>query len=97
MAKLGPDQITAKLKSLSGWECSDNAISKLFRFKEFMQAIEFVDRVARIAEAADHHPDIAINYTRVRFTCSTHSEGGVTDKDFRLAEDIEKALNSGAG
>jgi 4a-hydroxytetrahydrobiopterin dehydratase len=95
MAKLSPDQIAARLESLSGWEYKDNAISKLFRFNEFMQGIEFVNRVARMAEAADHHPDIAINYTRVRFTCSTHSEGGVTDKDLRLAEDIEKASKAG--
>jgi 4a-hydroxytetrahydrobiopterin dehydratase len=94
MVKLSPD-LAARLKSLSGWEYKDNAISKLFRFNEFMQGIEFVNRVARMAEAADHHPEIAINYTRVRFTCSTHSEGGVTDKDLRLAEEIEKASKAG--
>jgi 4a-hydroxytetrahydrobiopterin dehydratase len=95
MPKLSSDQITVRLKSLPGWEYKDNALSKLFRFNEFMQGIEFVNRVARMAEAADHHPDIAINYTRVRFTCSTHSEGGVTDKDLRLAEEIEKASKAG--
>ena len=91
MAKLSPDIIAERLKALPGWEYKDNAIRKLLRFKEFMQGIEFVNRVAGIAEAADHHPDILINYTRVTFICSTHSDGGVTDKDFRLAESIEKA------
>ena len=92
MAKLNPDQITHKLNALPGWEYKSNAISKQFKFKEFMNGIEFVNKVAEIAEAGDHHPDIAINYTRVTFTCSTHSEGGVTDKDLKLAENIEIAF-----
>jgi len=89
MATLSSDQIANRLGSLAGWEFKDNAISKRFRFKDFMTGIAFVNRVAEIAEAADHHPDILINYTRITFSCSTHSEGGVTDKDFRLAESIE--------
>jgi len=89
MAMLSSDQIAVRLSSLAGWEFKDNAISKRFRFKDFMTGIAFVNRVAEIAEAADHHPDILINYTRITFSCSTHSEGGVTDKDFRLAESIE--------
>src|SRR5712692_3551724 len=92
MAKLSPEAIAEKLRALSGWEAKDNAISKLFRFKEFMDGIRFVNRVAEIAEAADHHPDILINYTRVTFTCSTHDAGGVTDKDFKLADNIEIAF-----
>ena len=94
MPSLSQDRIAEQLKSLPGWEYKDNAISKLFRFKEFMDGIEFVNRIAGVAEAADHHPDIAINYTRVRFSCSTHSEGGVTDKDFKLAAEIEKAFQN---
>jgi 4a-hydroxytetrahydrobiopterin dehydratase len=91
MPTLSADQITDKLKSLPGWEYKGNAIVKLLRFKEFMDGIEFVGRVAEIAEAADHHPDITINYTRVTFSCSTHSDGGVTEKDFKLAGNIEAA------
>jgi len=93
MAKLSAQQITEKLKALPGWEYKNNAISKTFKFKEFLHGIEFVQKVAEIAEAADHHPDIAINYTRVTFTCSTHSDGGVTEKDFKLAGNIEIAFN----
>jgi 4a-hydroxytetrahydrobiopterin dehydratase len=52
-----------------------------------------VQKVAEIAEGADHHPDITINYTRVTFSCSTHDAGGVTDKDFKLADNIEIAFN----
>jgi len=93
MAKLSAEQIAEKLKALPGWEYKGNAIGKTFRFKEFLHGIEFVQKIAEIAEAADHHPDITINYTRIAFSCSTHSEGGVTDKDFRLAENIEMAFN----
>ena len=93
MAKLSAEQIAEKLKALSGWEYKNNAISKTFKFKEFLHGIEFVQKIAEIAEAADHHPDITINYTRVTFSCSTHSEGGVSDKDFKLAQNIEIAFN----
>jgi 4a-hydroxytetrahydrobiopterin dehydratase len=92
MAKLSPVQIKQELQSLPGWELKDDAISKLFRFNEFLEGIEFVNRVARIAEAGDHHPDIHINYTRVTFVCSTHSDGGVTEKDIKLAREIEEAF-----
>ena len=94
MAKLSPEAIANGLKALSGWEYKDNAISKLFRFKEFMDGIRFINRVAELAEAADHHPDIGVNYTRVTFTCSTHSDGGVTAKDLSLAAEIERAFTA---
>ena len=93
MAKLSPEEIRTRLANLPGWEHKGNAIGKLFRFKEFMDGIRFVNKVAEIAESLDHHPVILINYTRVTFTCSTHSEGGVTEKDFELADRIEKAFS----
>ena len=92
MAKLSPEKIEQELKSLPGWEFKDNAISKLFRLKEFLEGIGFVNQVAQVAEADDHHPDIHINYTRVTFVCSTHTDGGVTEKDIKLAREIEKAF-----
>jgi len=92
MAKLAPEAIRHELQTLPGWELKDDAISKLFRFNEFLEGIDFINRVAPIAEAADHHPDIHVNYTRVTFVCSTHSEGGVTEKDIRLAREIEQAF-----
>ncbi len=93
MAKLDPEQIAERLKALPGWEYKNNAIGKMFRFKEYLHGIEFVQKVAEIAEAADHHPDITINYTRVAFLCTTHDASGVTDKDFKLADNIEIAFN----
>ena len=62
-----------------------------------MDGISFLDRVAEMAEAADHHPDVKINYIRVTFTCSTHDQGGVTEKDFKLAGEIEEAFKAYAG
>jgi 4a-hydroxytetrahydrobiopterin dehydratase len=96
MAKLSQDEINDRIKTLAGWQLKDNAISKLYRFKEFMDGIRFINRVAELAEAADHHPDISINYTRITFTCTTHSDGGVTAKDFALAQQIEQAFSSNA-
>jgi 4a-hydroxytetrahydrobiopterin dehydratase len=89
MAKLSDEQVSERLKGLEGWQFKDNAIRKLYRFKEFMDGIRFIGRVAEMAEAADHHPDMHVNYTRVTFICTTHSDGGVTEKDFRLARQIE--------
>ena len=97
MAKLDSDEIAERLKTIPGWELKEGTITKLYRFKEFLDGINFVSKVAQIAEAMDHHPDIAINYTRVRFSCVTHSEGGVTEKDFKLARDIEAAFNQRSG
>ncbi len=96
MPTLSEAQIRHELNSLAGWEYQDKALRKLFRFNEFMDGIRFIGRVAEMAEAADHHPDIHVNYTRVSFVCSTHSEGGVTEKDVRLAQQIEQAFASHA-
>jgi 4a-hydroxytetrahydrobiopterin dehydratase len=83
MAKLSDDEIRQRLKSLNnGWALDGNAIKKQFTFSGFPAAVEFVNRLVPEAEAADHHPDILINYKRVTLTYSTHSEGGLTEKDF---------------
>jgi len=91
MAKLEAKEVERQLKSLTGWEYKDNAIHKLFRFKEFMEGIQFINQVAGTAEAMDHHPDININYTRITFLCTSHDSGGVTERDLKLARAIEEA------
>ena len=75
------DQIDRHLQDLDGWTFVDNAVRKQFTFDGFPRAIDFLNRLAPRAQAADHHPDIEINYKRVTLTYSTHSEGGVTAKD----------------
>jgi 4a-hydroxytetrahydrobiopterin dehydratase len=72
------------------WSLRGNAIARSIRFGDFVEAIRFVNRVAKAAEAANHHPDITINYNRVRLTLTTHDEGGLTMKDFRLASKINR-------
>lgn len=81
--------VRARLHELEGWERDDDEIEKEFRFDGFDAAMAFANRVADLARAADHHPDISIKYNRVKLTLSTHSEGGVTEKDFALAAEIE--------
>lgn len=82
MAKLSLVEAEQRIKSLNGWTLDGDAIRKQFTFRDFVEAIKFVNCIAPKAEAADHHPDILINYKRVTVTYSTHSEGGLTAKDF---------------
>jgi 4a-hydroxytetrahydrobiopterin dehydratase len=82
MAIIAAAEARDRLQALPGWELQGDSISRQFTFKGFPEAIAFVVRLAFDAEAADHHPDILVNYKRVRLTYSTHSAGGLTDKDF---------------
>ena len=83
--KLSNDEIDTQLKKLHGWTRDGEAIRKQFTFAGFPEAVQFVTRLVPGAEAADHHPDITINYKRVTLIYSTHSEGGLTAKDFEGA------------
>ena len=87
---LSQTEIQGKLRAIPGWELKDKAIQKRFTLGGFKEAMAFVNQVAELAESADHHPDILINYKRVTLTLSTHSAGGLTEKDFDLASHIEK-------
>jgi len=90
MAKLSPEQITEKLKTLPGWERKGETIAKQYTFKEFMGGIRFINRIAEIAEEMDHHPnDMIVNYRRITFALTTHDQGGISEKDFKLADAIE--------
>lgn len=91
MTRLGDAQVEERLHGMSGWKREGDAISKTFKLPTFKQAIAFVGRVAEAADAADHHPDILIRYRRVTLTYSTHSEGGLTERDFAGAAAAERA------
>ena len=82
MAILSEQQVDAQLKNLTDWTLEGRAIRKQYTFNDFPAAVAFVNRLVPEAEAADHHPDIIINYRRVTLIYSTHSEGGLTQKDF---------------
>lgn len=90
MAALSKAEIQQKLKEMRDWSHQGKSIHKRFTFKSFMPAIGFVNKVAEAAERAGHHPDITVNYNVVGISLSTHSEGGVTDKDFELARQIDQ-------
>ena len=89
MPPLPDDQIATQLASLDGWTRDNDQIAKTYELPTFLDAIAFVERVADLAEAADHHPDIDIRYRKVRIALSTHDAGGITQKDFDLAGDVE--------
>ncbi len=91
MSALNDRDVSARLEALAGWRLEDGEIRKEFSFDDFRAAMTFVNSVADLANAADHHPDIDIRYNRVRIALATHSEGGITEKDFALAQLIEAA------
>jgi 4a-hydroxytetrahydrobiopterin dehydratase len=72
-----------------GWEERGGAIERTFEFESFPDAVEFVNRVAELAEEAGHHPDIAIHYRQVTLRLWTHSAGAITDRDTELAARID--------
>jgi 4a-hydroxytetrahydrobiopterin dehydratase len=82
MAKLEAAEVKRRVAELKGWTVGGEAISRQFVFRSFPDAIAFVTRLAFDAQEADHHPDILVSYKRVTLTYSTHSEGGLTMKDF---------------
>jgi 4a-hydroxytetrahydrobiopterin dehydratase len=93
--KLSPSEIDDRLRTLgNGWTLEGgSAIRKQFTFRDFPEAIAFVNRLVPEAEAADHHPDIQINYRRVTLSYSTHSEDGLTEKDFAGAKMADRVSN----
>ena len=92
MATLSRDDAQARVQELPGWTFDGDAIRKQFVLRDFPEAVAFVTRLVPGAEAADHHPDILINYKRVTLTYSTHSEGGLTAKDFEGANMAERVF-----
>ena len=91
MPKLGDDELTTALSGLPGWEREGAAIAKEYKFDSFRDAIAFVNRIADIADAADHHPEMTNVYNRVQVKYWTHTEGGVTGKDVDAARQVEAA------
>ena len=92
MAVLSNEEVDAALPTLSGWERVDNALRRSVKFPAFLAGIDAVRRIAEVAEAKDHHPDIDIRWRTVTFVLSTHSEGGLTQKDLDLAGEIDRLV-----
>ena len=88
MTLLTETEIQERLARLPGWERRGQEIRRTWAFADFRASMAFVNRVADLAEAADHHPDIDIRYSKVTLALSTHDAGGLTARDFALAEAI---------
>jgi 4a-hydroxytetrahydrobiopterin dehydratase len=88
MSRLDEAAIAQALRQAPGWERTGSEITRTYRFKDFSEALAFVNRVGDLAERAGHHPDIDIRYNAVKLTLSTHDAGGLTSKDFELARAI---------
>ena len=92
-AKLLSDaEIGERLKATPEWQRKEKTIERQLTFGNFREAVSFLVLIAFDAEEADHHPDVTINYKRLNLSLSTHSEGGLTEKDFALAEKIDRAF-----
>lgn len=89
MAVLSTEEIEDRLGDLDGWKRDGDAIKKEFKFDDFRGSIDFITRITPAAEEMNHHPDLAISWNSVTVSLSTHSQGGVTDNDFQLAEQID--------
>jgi 4a-hydroxytetrahydrobiopterin dehydratase len=89
MEKLTSAQIKTALPSVPDWKKKGAAITRTYQFKDFPAAIKFVDKLARVAEKAWHHPDIDIRWNKVTLVLTTHDSGGLTRKDFNLAKQFD--------
>jgi 4a-hydroxytetrahydrobiopterin dehydratase len=87
---LSVNDVHGALKKLPGWDQNGKAIERKFEFPDFVAAIKFVNQIAEAAERANHHPDIAISYNKVTLSLMSHDAGGVTERDLKMAGQINK-------
>jgi 4a-hydroxytetrahydrobiopterin dehydratase len=89
MARLSDSEVEERLAGLAGWERRGKAIAKQFERGDFVGSVKFVESMVEPAEAMSHHPDLEVSWATVTVTLSTHSEGGLTERDFELAAKID--------
>jgi 4a-hydroxytetrahydrobiopterin dehydratase len=87
---LSTSEIDLALQNLPGWAREGECIARVVQFANFVDAMEFVNKIAAAAEAANHHPDITINYNKVTLALISHDSGGVTQRDIRMAGKINE-------
>jgi 4a-hydroxytetrahydrobiopterin dehydratase len=87
---LSDTEIQERTKQLEGWTVKGKELKLTRRFKDFVEAIAFVNKLVEPAQAAGHHPDLAISYNKVTVCLTTHDAGGLTTKDFDLAQVISQ-------
>ncbi len=91
--KLSDLEIQRALGGLPGWSRRGDTLTKTFAFERFTDGIAFINRVAKVADEMNHHPDIDVRYTKITIVLSTHDAGGITQSDLELAERIEKVIS----
>lgn len=92
MSTLSAEQIAKRLAQTPEWSELNDSIQRTYQFKDFAGSMRFVNAVAALAEAMDHHPDILVRYNKVTLTLSTHDAGGITTKDFDLAAKCDASI-----
>lgn len=88
--RLSNEEIQSRLRNLRGWTDIDNALTRELATDGWPTTLMLVNAIGFLAEAADHHPDLQVSWGKVRIALSTHSAGGITDKDFALAQEMER-------
>lgn len=91
MALLTESEIAERLRALPGWRVAGKTLTKTYERADFPHAVGFVVQIGMLAETAWHHPDLTINWNKVGVTLTTHDEGGLTVKDFDLADAFEQS------
>jgi 4a-hydroxytetrahydrobiopterin dehydratase len=92
MSALTSKQASVRLKAVPNWSKRAQTIFRTFKFEGFLKSIDFVNRIARKAQKINHHPDIDIRFNKVTLKLTTHDEGGITEKDFSLAQQCDEVL-----
>ena len=92
MQRLAQENIDQRLEDFQEWSLIGDSMQRTFGFESFVEAMEFVQRVAELAEQHQHHPDILIRYNKVTLTTTTHDAGGLTEKDFKLASEVDELV-----
>jgi 4a-hydroxytetrahydrobiopterin dehydratase len=83
-------EIATRLKEIPEWSREESAITRTWKFKDFPEALRFINKVGELAESMNHHPDIHNSWATVRLTLTTHDKGGLTSLDFELAKKIDR-------
>jgi 4a-hydroxytetrahydrobiopterin dehydratase len=92
MTKVDDGRVREALAKLPGWERAGEAIEKTYRFKNYYETIAFVNAVAWVSHAADHHPDLEVGYNRCKVRYTTHDAGGLSERDLQCAARIESQM-----
>jgi 4a-hydroxytetrahydrobiopterin dehydratase len=90
MQTLNIEEINKRLKDFDGWVLDQESIKKEWTFGDFKEALKFINRVGALAESHNHHPELFNVYNKVTLRFNTHFAGGITEKDFKIAKDIDK-------